>query len=169
MNLEDKNSLFSTMDKYPDVVNSIIKEQWYYRLHLVESYIITPLQNWCTENGFNWYEDENFRSQGKYTGFGIYRPEWKKQIAIDFDRSDFRDAYYGIWDPIGRGKNESILLGDRNNNNWPYGWKDFDKFSSWGIDIAKEIISGEVLRYIIGKIEDLLHDLSEFSDKYPMD
>lgn len=168
MNESNKESLFSKMDEYPEVVKAIISEEWYYRYHIVHTYIIKPLKEWCKNKGFEWYEDEGFKNQGKYTGFGFHPTEWKRMIAVEFSGSNFSGADYGVWDPEGKLENMPLILGNDSTKSWPYGWENLGKFSNWGINIATEIISGEVVKFLISKFEQLYSDIVANPKKFPM-
>ena len=168
MDNTDREKLFEQMDMYPEAVKAIVSEQWYYRLHLVEKYIIAPLKDWCKNNGLVWYEDPDFRNQAKAQGFGIYRPKWEKMIAGEFDRANFCDLSYGVWDPKGRGTGET-LLGDKKNDSWPYGWKYMEHYGCWQLSIAQEMIDGTVANELINTFDGLLHEIETQPNKFPMD
>lgn len=167
MDKTEKEKLFEHMDMYPDAVNAIVNEQWSYRLHLVEKYIITPLKIWCEQNRLVWYEDADFRNQSKAQGFGIKRSEWTKMIAGEFDRINFCDLSYGVWDPENRGTGET-LLGDKKNDSWPYGWKYMEPYGSWQLSIAQDIIEGKVAKELINTFDDLLQKIERYPEKFPM-
>lgn len=167
MDNTEREKLFEQMDMYPEAVNAIVNEQWYYRLHLVERYIIAPLKDWCESNGLEWYEDPDFRNQSKEQGFGIHRPEWTKMIAGEFDRANFCDLSYGVWDPKNRGTGET-LLGDKKNDSWPYGWQYMDPYGSWQLSIAQDMIAGKVANELIKIFKELLHKIESQPDKFPM-
>lgn len=168
MDNTDREKLFEQMDMYPEAVKAIVNEQWYYRLHLVEKYIIVPLKDWCEKNGLSWYEDADFRNQSKAQGFGIYRPEWTKMIAGEFDRTNFCDLSYGVWDPKARGIGET-LLGDKKNDSWPYGWEYMEPYGCWQLSIAQDIIEGKVANKLIDIFDGLLRKIESQPDKFPMD
>lgn len=167
MEQTDNTELFEAMDKYPEVVQELVSKQWYYRLHLVDKYIITPIKQHFESMGFLWYEDSNTRTQSKYAGFCIYRPDWVKMIAIEFDKYDFRDGYYGVWDPKGRGSNVAPLFGTEKTQAWPYGWK-YMEYRNWDISTAKDIISGKVAEYVIEVFDELHKRIIENPAEYPM-
>ena len=164
----DRTELFKVMDKNPDVVREITNCQWYYRQHLVENYIIKPLKDYFNGKGFEWYQDDNFKDQAKESGFGIFLPGWVKMICIEFDKYYYVSGYYGVWDPQKRGKEVSLLLGNRKTNSWPYGWEYLSKYSSWNISVAEDIISGKVYNYVIEIFENLYKQISEKPELYPM-
>ena len=164
----DRDELFKAMDNNPAVVRELVSSQWYYRQHLVKSYIIKPLKEYFNGKGFEWYEDDNFMDQAKGSGFGIFLPEWGKMICIEFDRCDFTSGFYGVWDPKNRGSEVPLLLGDKNTATWPYGWKYMDKYTSWNINIAEDIISGKVYSYVVEKFENLYKLIRENPEVYPM-
>lgn len=167
MDKNEREKLFEQMDMYPDAVSAIVDLQWYYRLHLVEKYIIAPLKIWCKDNGLEWYEDQNFRDQAKEQGSGIYRKGWTKMIAGEFERNDFCDLSYGVWDPENRGAGE-ILVGNDTNSSWPYGWEYMKQYGSWQLSIAQDIIDGKVAQRLIDIFDNLLHKIESEPDKFTM-
>lgn len=164
----DRTELFKAMDKNPDVVREITNSQWYYRQHLVESYIIKPLKEYFNGKGFEWYQDDNFMDQAKESGFGIFLPGWVKMICIEFDKYDYGSGYYGVWDPQNRGSEVSLLLGNKQTDSWPYGWEYLSKYISWNISVAEDIISGKVYNYVIEIFENLYKQISENPELYTM-
>ena len=168
MDNNEREKLFEQMDIYPNAVSAIINEQWYYKRHLAEKYIISPIKVWCESNGLVWYEDADFLNQSKEQGFGIHRPEWTKMIATEFERNDFRDLFYGVWDPKARGIGKN-LLGDERTEYWPYGWEYPTSYRNWELSIAQDIIDGKVAHELITIFDRLLHKIESNPDKYPMD
>ena len=164
----DRTELFKAMDRNPGVVREIANSQWYYRQHLVESYIIKPLKEYFNGKGFEWYQDDNFRDQAKESGFGIFLPGWVKMICIEFDKYDYVSGYYGVWDPQNRRSEGALLLGSKNTVSWPYGWEYLSKYPSWNISVAEDIISGKVYSYIVEIFENLYKQISENAELYPM-
>lgn len=164
----DRTELFKVMDKNPNVVRELVNSQWYYRQHIVETYIIKPLKAHFKNKGFEWYEDDNFSNQAKNSGFGIFLPSWEKLICIEFDKYDYNSGYYGVWDPKNRGSEKVLLLGNKNTLAWPYGWEYLGKYNTWNISIAEDIISGKVYQYVVEKFENLYKQICENSERYPM-
>lgn len=164
----DKTELFKVMDKNPAVVKELVNSQWYYRQHIVKTYILEPLKKYFTDKGFEWYEDDNFKDQSKESGFGIYLPTWEKMISIEFEKYDYNSGFYGVWDPKHRGSERSPLVGNKNTLAWPYGWENL-KYNSWNINSVEEIVSGEVFEDIVRIFEELYQKLIENPFDYPMD
>lgn len=157
MEENDKSKLFALMDKYPDVVLAIRKEDWGYRKHLVQTYVIEPFKKWCEQRQYNCHIGFEFVNQDSGLWFGISLPGWKKCIAVEFKNQDFRDAYYGIGHPD---INEEYIIMTEITK--------FEKYQSWTIDIAKDIISGAVFNYVRDIFEQSMTEVIENSEKYHM-
>ncbi|MDE6436699.1 MAG: PD-(D/E)XK nuclease family protein [Muribaculaceae bacterium] len=170
MDETQRSELFSLMAQYPEVVNDICNNAWYFRQYLVTKYVVEPFIKWCGENNYYWYEDANFRSQSKAQGFGIAKPGWKKMVAVEFDQSDFRNASYGVWIWQSKQKPDgSLALGNEYNESWPYGWEYLSKYSTWGIDIAHDLVAGKVFEYVKERFIELIHTIEENPEKFNMD
>lgn len=155
MEENDKSKLFALMDKYPDVVLAIRKEDWGYRKHLVSAYIIEPFKKWCEQSQYDCRIGFEFENQDSGVWFGISRPGWKKCIAVEFKNQDFKDAYYGIGEPDI--KEEYLTMTEMTK---------FDKYQSWTIDIAKDLISGAVFNYVRDIFERMMIEVNENPEKY---
>ena len=155
MEENDKSKLFALMDKYPDVVLAIRKEDWGYRKHLVSAYIIEPFKKWCEQSQYDCRIGFEFENQDSGVWFGISRPGWKKCIAVKFKNQDFKDAYYGIGEPDI--KEEYLTMTEMTK---------FDKYQSWTIDIAKDLISGAVFNYVRDIFERMMIEVNENPEKY---
>lgn len=157
MEENDKSKLFALMDKYPDVVLAIRKEDWGYRKHLVWTYVIEPFKKWCEQRPYDCHIGFEFENQDSGVWFGISRPGWKKCIAVEFKNQDFKDAYYGIGEPDI--KEEYLTMTEKTK---------FEKYQSWTIDIAKDIISGAVFNYVRDVFEQTMTEINENPEKYRM-
>lgn len=157
MEENDKSKLFALMDKYPDVVLAIRKEDWGYRKHLVSAYVIEPFKKWCEQRQFDCRIGFEFENQDSGVWFGISRPGWKKCIAVKFKNQDFKDAYYGIGEPDI--KEEYLTMTEMTK---------FDKYQSWSVDIAKDIISGAVFNYVRDIFEQTMAEVNDNPEKYHM-
>ena len=157
MEENDKSKLFALMDKYPDVILAIRKEDWGYRKHLVWTYVIEPFKKWCEQRQYNCHIGFEFENQDSGVWFGISRPGWKKCIAVEFKNQDFKDAYYGIGEPDI--KDEYLTMTEMTK---------FQKYQSWTIDIAKDIISGAVFNYVRDIFERMVIEVNENPEKYHM-
>lgn len=155
MEENDKSKLFALMDKYPDVVLAIRKEDWGYRKHLVSAYVIEPFKKWCEQRQYDCHIGFEFENQDSGVWFGISRPGWKKCIAVEFKNQDFKDAYYGIGEPDIT--EEYLTMTEMTK---------FEKYPSWTIDIAKDLISGAVFNYVRGIFERMMIEVNENSEKY---
>jgi len=149
MEEEDKIELFAIMDKYPDVVLSIRKEDWSYRKHLVSTYIITPFQEWCAQKGYICQVGPEFENQDSGVWFGISLSGRNKYIAVKFKKQDYKDAYYGIGEPD---------VTDPYTIAMPV-MTAFEKYKSWSVDIAKDIIAGKVFKFVREKMKQLMTDI----------
>lgn len=145
-----------------------MNSEWEYSLHLVKDYLIPPLKEYFAGRGFRWYEDDDFYSQAKESGVGIYLPGWEKKICIEFDKQDYKSGYYGVWDPKHRGNDAQPILGNEKTQAWPSGWEYLGKYNTWNISIAEDIISGKVTEFIIDKFEKLYNIIIENPNRYPM-
>ena len=157
MEKDDKNELFALMDKYPDVVLAIRREDWYYRRHLVSTYVIEPFKKWCDQRQYNCQIGFEFENQDCGVWFGILRPKWKKCIAVKFESQDFKDAHYGIGEPDING--DTITMTEMTK---------FEKYQSWSVDIAKDLVSHNVFDYVCEKLEMLMKEIEKYPEKYPM-
>ncbi len=141
-----KTQLYTLMDKCPDVVPTIRKEEWGYRQHLVLTYIITPFKEWCNQNGYRCQVGPEFENQDSGVWFGIALTDQNKYIAVKFNRRDYTDAVYGIGMPD---INDPYTLHIPNMTA-------FEQYRSWSVDIAKDIIHMEVFNYVCEKIEQMI-------------
>ena len=157
MEENDKSKLFALMDKYPDVVLAIRKEDWGYRKHLVWTYVIEPFKKWCEQRQYDCHIGFEFENQDSGVWFGISRPGWKKCIAVEFRNQDFKDAYYGIGEPDI--KEEYLTMTEMTK---------FEKYQSWTIDIAKDLISGAVFNYVRDVFEQTMTEINENPEKCQM-
>lgn len=143
MDKTDLNRLYTIMSEYPDVVHAISCNLQGYRQYLVEAYLISPMKDWCKKNGFEWYEDEGFLNDSKWKGFGIYRSGWNKMIAIEFDKSEFKTPYWGVWKWKTQDTVQNKGVGEKTNENWPYGWQ-YSKYEAYDEKVAKDFIDGKI-------------------------
>ncbi len=168
MDKEDKENFLKLMADYPEVVAKISNNLWYYRQYIVSEYFVKPFKQWCNVNEFRWYEDANFINQAKGQGFGIYHPQWKKMIAVEFDSSDFRNPSYGVWNWESQDKTKGLLLGNKNNESWPYGWEYFDTYKYWDESIAEDMKEGRVFQYVLDKFKVLIDKIISNPNEFPM-
>ena len=157
MEENDKSKLFALMDKYPDVVLAIRKEDWGYRKHLVWTYVIKPFKKWCEQRQYDCHIGFEFENQDSGVWFGVSRSGWKKCIAVEFKNQDFKDAYYGIGEPDI--KEEYIIMTEMTK---------FEKYQMWTVDIAKDLISGEVFNYVRDVFEQTMTEINENPEKCQM-
>ncbi|MDE6787349.1 MAG: PD-(D/E)XK nuclease family protein [Muribaculaceae bacterium] len=155
MEEDDKSKIFALMDKYPDVVLTIRKEDWYYRKHLVSKYVIEPFKEWCKERQYNCHIGFEFENQDRGVWFGMSFPECKKCLAVKFVKQDFQEACYGIGEPDINDPG-SIVMSEMIA---------FEKYKSWSVDIAKDIISYKVLDYVCEKMEHLTTEIRLHPEK----
>ena len=158
MEEDDKSQLFALMDKYPEVVLTIMKENWGYRRHLVLTYIIEPFKKWCTQRGYVWRIGREFENQDSGIWFGFSLSDWNKYIAVRFNNQDYSNADYGIGVPDL--DNPYTIIMDQKTA--------FEKYKSWSVDTAEDIISGRVFDYVCDKLEGLLKEVKTCPDKYHM-
>ena len=155
---EDKTELYAIMDKYPQVTSAIMKEGWGYRKYLVKKYIINPFMEWCKQKQYECHIGFEFENQDSGVWFGISLRGWKKYIAVRFEKQDYNDARFGI--------------AEKDENN-PYTvimteMTKFEKYKSWTVDIAKELISYEVFKYVCEKMELLMEEIEDQPEKHRM-
>lgn len=143
MDKNNLNSLFETMCQNPEVIETIYGNVWAYRRYLIENYLIKPMKEWCKENGYEYYEDEEFMNDSKYHGFGIYRSEWNKMVAIEFDKSEFKLPYWGVWKWRNTNTNQLPAIGPETTENWPYGWQ-LSKYYAYNENVSKDFIDGRI-------------------------
>ncbi len=154
MEENDKTQLFTLMDKYPDVVSSIRSEEWGYRQHLVFTHIITPFKEWCKQKGYTYHQGLEFENQDSGVWFGIALSEQNKYIAVKFNKRDYNDAVYGIGEPDINDP-YTIIIPVMNA---------FEKYQSWSIDIAKDIINRKVFHYVCEIIEQIISSSQKLND-----
>lgn len=156
MEEDDKSELFALMDKYPDVVLAIRKEDWYYRKHLVSTYVIEPFKRWCAQQQYNCLIGHEFLNQDSGVWFGISHSGWKKCIAVKFENQDFKKAYYGIGE-LDINDQDTIVIPEKIA---------FDKYQSWTVDIAKDLISYNVFNYVRDKFDQLMKEINTGSENH---
>ncbi|MCH5328506.1 MAG: PD-(D/E)XK nuclease family protein [Coprobacter sp.] len=167
MDTDSRLKLFELMTNYPDVVKSVIDNQFNYKTFLIENYIIAPFKKWCKESGFEWYEDPNFINQAKYSSFGIHRREWNKMIAVEF----VPDALpsYGVYRWKSTDSTQKDMFGFGTNESWPFGWRYFDKYQNWDIiSLSKELAEGNIFNFIRQEFIKIDEILKQNPEKYPM-
>lgn len=155
MDKTDLDSLFKTMSQNPEVVEAIYANVWAYRRYLIENYLIKPMKNWCNENGYEYYQDEGFMNDSKYQGFGIYRSEWNKMIAIEFDKSEFKSPYWGVWKWRSVDTKHQPAVGSETNENWPYGWQS-SKYYAYDENVSKDFIDGKIFDEVRDKFIEII-------------
>jgi hypothetical protein len=158
MEEEDKSKLFAIMDKYPDVVLAIRKEDWGYRKYLVSTYVTKPFKEWCSQRQYDCNIGFEFENQDKGVWFGISLPGWKKRVAVWFENQNYQKAYYGIGEPNTNDPG-SIVVIEKNA---------FEKYPSWSVDIAKELITNKVFDYVCEKMEQIMTKIRMNPEKYQM-
>ena len=155
---EDKTELYAIMAKYPQVTSAIMKEGWGYRKYLVKTYIINPFMEWCKQKQYECHIGSEFENQDSGVWFGISLRGWKKYIAVRFEKQNYNDARFGI--------------AEKDENN-PYTvimteMTKFEKYQSWTVDIAKELISYEVFKYVRDIFEQTMTEINENPEKCQM-
>ena len=158
MEEEDKSKLFALMDKYPDVVLAIMKEDWSYRKYLVSTYVTNPFKEWCSQRQYVCNIGFEFENQDKGVWFGISLPGWKKRVAVWFENQNYQKAYYGIGEP-NINDSGSIVAIEKSA---------FEKYSSWSVDIAKDLITNKVFDYVCEKMELIMTKIRMNPEKYQM-
>ena len=167
MDNNDRNTLFELMSDYPEVVTSVVNNQWNYRIYLVKTYLVEPFTNWCKSSGYEWYEAPDFQNQAKGIGFGIYRLGWNKMIAVDF--TPHESPSYGVYIWNSKDTKTCQMIGSETNEAWPYGWEHFDKYTDWDIvSLSKELKEGKVFEYVCQKFSELIEKIDSNPDLYPM-
>lgn len=140
-------------------------------LYLIEKYIYEPLKNWATQNGL---ECENQLNKNKnYSGIVFYKPEWQKQLKLEFGGRQFKDLYYGAcWrlEPKIEDKNYAFPNFNPNhiNNGWPYGWQSAEHFRNLGFENLIDIKNNIVSDYYIECLEGMVKAISENPKIYKM-
>ncbi len=162
----DRTELFKAMDKNPNVVREIVDTQWAYRQYLVDTYIIEPLKDYFKAKGFVWYENENFQNQSSGASFGIYLPGWKRIICIAFEKQNYGDGFSGIWNT--QKVDDASFLSGNINFHMALQRESMDKYKSWNISIAEDIISGKVYRCVVEIFEDWHKRICENPELYQM-
>ena len=161
-----RNKLFSLMADYPEVVASVVNNQDDYRQHLIKQYFIDPFTEWCQNKGLKLYMDENFQSQAKGL-FGVYRPEWKKMVAIEFAYND--RPSYGVWIWNSKDNSRADLFDSEKNESWPYGWAYLDQYPKWDITLlSKELKDGKIFEEVCQKFTSLIDKIENSPEKYSM-
>lgn len=158
MEEEDKSKLFALMDKYPDVVLAIRKEDWSYRKYLVSTYVTKPFKEWCSQRQYDCNIGFEFENQDKGVWFGISLPGWKKRVAVWFENQNYQKAYYGIGEPNTNDAGSIIAIEKTA----------FEKYPSWSVDIAKELITNKVFDYVCEKMEQIMTKIRMNPEKYQM-
>lgn len=158
MEEEDKSKLFALMDKYPDVVLAIRKEDWSYRKYLVSTYVTEPFKEWCSQRKYDCHIGFEFENQDKGVWFGLSLPGWKKRVAVWFENQDYRKACYGIGEPDLYAAGAIVAI-EKNA---------FEIYPSWSADIAKDLISHKVFDYVCEKMEEIMTKVRMNPEKYQM-
>lgn len=167
MEKAELNNLYKTMAEYPEVVNAIQGNMWGYRRFLIENYLINPMKEWSKENGFEWYVDEDLITDSKWKGFGIYRPGWNKMVAILFERSEFREPYWGvrIWKSIDTMQNAG--MGIKTNRDWPYGRQE-SEYNAFDESVATDLVDGRIFELVKNNFMAIIHIIESNPESYNM-
>ena len=113
---------------------------------------------WCKQKQYECHIGSEFENQDSGVWFGISLRGWKKYIAVRFEKQNYNDARFGI--------------AEKDENN-PYTvimteMTKFEKYQSWTVDIAKELISYEVFKYVRDIFEQTMTEINENPEKCQM-
>ena len=145
-----------------------LSEKWFSTV--VETYIFMPLKKYAESKGLLFkYKDERNEESGCF----IYKPNWNYYcIFIGTLKRTWRDIHIGItWYNEPKKRENKIFrkhcssmncFSDTPEKDYPFGSSNLkDEYSVWNYNTVPEMLNGNLVKYLIEYIEQILQELEE--------
>lgn len=145
-------------------VAAIINESSEWQNRILKEYLIKPLQKFANEKELQMIIDKEIYNHKTDTGFKFRKTSWAggSTIKIWTETSGWR-RFYTCIEVLGRNNSNNIrLFTNGPTKTCPFGWERLDeKYKTWDIMAMPKMVRGEIAKYIIRTIEDILHKIEE--------
>ena len=145
-----------------------LSEKWFSTV--VETYIFMPIKKYAESKGLLFkYKDEHNEESGCF----IYKPNWNYYcIFIGTLKRTWRDIHIGItWYNEPKKRENRIFMkhcssmncfSDTPVKDYPFGSSNLkDEYSVWNYNTVPEMLNGNLVKYLIEYIEQILQELED--------
>ena len=171
MNIELRNRLLQLMTDKENAESVLqmmnLSNEWLSAV--IKKYVFLPLESFFNKKGLLLECEMQYGPSGCW----IYKPEWKYYGIFIWteNNASWKDMYVGIsWynaplkreDRITKYHQSLSCFTESPCKDYPFGWSNLkDEYSVWNYNTVPEMLNGNLVKYLIEYIEQILQELED--------